>query len=134
MFLLMISFETFSLPNLLKSTMTHWVYCWQHSFQTQPGPRAGFRVSGFDRVARVNYYFFKSKRRRFRKKNKKQKSTGCNQIFDRFLPGPRSTSRARFQNYCWQGHISSHLNFHIWQLMFFNPPIINNAPNKYIKK
>jgi hypothetical protein len=132
MFLLMISFETFSLPNLLKSTMTHWVYCWQHSFQTQPGPRAGFRVSTGSPGSII--IFLNQNDVVLGKKNKKQKSTGCNQIFDRFLPGPRSTSRARFQNYGWQGHISSHLNFHIWQLMFFNPPIINNAPNKYIKK
>jgi hypothetical protein len=46
--------------------------------------RSKARVLGFDRVGQVNPYFKKnSKRRRFSKK----KSTGCNQVFDRVLPG-----------------------------------------------
>ena len=45
------------------------------------------RSQGFDRIAGVNFYFKKIKRRCFSKK-KKQKSTGCNRVFDRVnLPG-----------------------------------------------
>jgi hypothetical protein len=59
--------------------------------------------------------FLKLKRRRFSKKNKKQKLTGCNRVFDRVTPGfsflyfffnlarfqPRVNppGRAGFQNY-----------------------------------
>jgi hypothetical protein len=53
-----------------------------YSIVFRPGPVEG---SGFDRVARVNFFFLKSKRRCFSKK--KQKPTGCNQIFDQVLPG-----------------------------------------------
>jgi hypothetical protein len=72
---------------------------------------------GFDRVSgHPGQFFFKKKlkRHRFSKKNKKQKqkSTGCNRVFDRVTPGfsflyfffnparfqPR-VSRAGFQNY-----------------------------------
>ena len=50
--------------------------------------RSKARVLGFDRSpGRPGQVFFlkKSKRRRFSKK--KQKSTGCNRVFDRVLPG-----------------------------------------------
>jgi hypothetical protein len=51
----------------------------------KPGPVKAL-VPGFDQVTRVNSDFFKkSKRSRFSKKNKK--STGCNRVFDRVLPG-----------------------------------------------
>ena len=41
------------------------------------------QVPGFNRVVRVNFFLKKLKRRRFSKK----KSTGCNRVFDRVLPG-----------------------------------------------
>jgi len=42
------------------------------------------RVLGFDRIVRVNFNLKKkSKRHRF----SKNKSTGCNRVFDRVLPG-----------------------------------------------
>ena len=49
----------------------------KHSFKTRPGPRPGFRVlaksPGLDRVTgSAGSFFFKSKRRRFSKKNKKK--------------------------------------------------------------
>jgi len=53
-----------------------------YSIVFRPGPVQG---SGFDRVALVNFFFLKSKRRCFSKK--KQKPTGCNQVFDQVLSG-----------------------------------------------
>jgi len=52
----------------------------------KPGPvRSKAQVPGFDQVGWVNPNFkTNSKRRRF---SKKKKSTGCNRVFDRVLPG-----------------------------------------------
>ena len=50
------------------------------------------RIPSFDRVtgSSGSIFFLKSKRRCFSKK--KKKSTGCNQVFDRVLPGQPGTS------------------------------------------
>jgi hypothetical protein len=45
------------------------------------------RSSGFDQIGRVNLYFKKNSKRRCFSKKKKQKSMGCNQVFDRVLLG-----------------------------------------------
>ena len=50
----------------------------QHSFQT--------RVSGFDRIVQIDFFLNQNDIILV----KKQKSTGCNQIFDRILPGQPS--------------------------------------------
>ena len=53
--------------------------------------RSKARVSGFDRVSRINFF---SKHQNDVILFKKQKSTGCNRVFDRVLPG--STGSAGF--------------------------------------
>ena len=60
-------------------------YLTDHSFQTWPGPRPGFQVLTGSPV-RLSQFFFKSKRHCF---SKKIKINGCNQVFDRVLPGHR---------------------------------------------
>jgi len=75
----------------LRSSKIIWILQWQQSKPEFLNPiwwstRLKTQVPGFDRVTRVNFNFFKkSKRRCFSKK--KQKSTGCNWVFDQVLPG-----------------------------------------------
>ena len=52
----------------------------------KPGPRAGFRVL-MDSLGCPGQIFFKKKSKRRCFSKKKQKSTRCNQFFDRILPG-----------------------------------------------
>jgi hypothetical protein len=57
-----------------------------HSFQTRPSPRPGFRVLTGS-LGRSGQFFFINQNNIVLVKKQKQKLTGCNRVFDWFLPG-----------------------------------------------
>ena len=76
-----------------------WTISIRHSFWTRPGPRLEFRVltgsPSFDWVTRSAGsipILKKIQNGIILVKKKKQKSTGCNRVFDRVLPGQPARS------------------------------------------
>jgi hypothetical protein len=76
----------------LCSSKIIWILQWQQSKPeflnpTRWSTRLKAQVPGFDRVTRVNSIFKKNQNDVVLVKKQKQKSTGCNWIFDQVLPG-----------------------------------------------